>query len=206
MTGQIVIRGGFLEVQGKKFEIEKGTITFVGDANNPILIVTAGWTAPDGTQVYADFVGPLETGKVTLRSEPSLPRNEILSLIVFGTQGGNQSPPPGQGPSGTTRAVGLGGGIATQGLNRAMDDLTGLDVTARVDTTDSANPRPELEFQLAKNISLQIGYVLGVPPPGENPDKTLLTLDWRFFKNLSVETTVGDRGSSILDLIWRKRY
>lgn len=206
VTGQIRIRGGVLDVQGKKFEIDKGTITFTGDADNPIVVVTAGWTAPDGTQVYADFVGPLKTGKVTLRSEPSLPRNEILSLILFGTQGGSQAAAPGQGPAGPTRAVGLGGGVATEGLNRAMEDLTGLDLTARVDTSDSANPRPELEFQIAKNISLQIAYVLGVPPPGQNPDKSLLTLDWRFYRNFSLETTVGDRGSSILDLVWRKRY
>src|SRR6185295_3060048 len=57
--GKITLRSGFLDVQGKRFEIEKGTITFDGESDNPQVVVTAGWTAPEGTRVYADFVGPL---------------------------------------------------------------------------------------------------------------------------------------------------
>jgi len=207
VRGTIQLVSGTLEVQGKRFEIERGTVTFVGDPANPEVIVTASWEAPDGTKVYADFVGPLETGKVTLRSEPPLPQSEILSLIIFGTSdGANGTPAPGQEPDGTTRAVGMGGGIATKGLNAALGDLTDLDVQARIDTTSSSNPRPELELQVSRSVSVAIAHVLGIPAPGSNPDKNLLRLNWRFRQNWSFETTVGDRGSSIFDLVWRKRY
>ena len=59
VRGQITLRsGGFLEVQGKRFEIEKGIVSFVGDdPTNPEISVTARWPAPDGTIVYADFIG-----------------------------------------------------------------------------------------------------------------------------------------------------
>jgi translocation and assembly module TamB len=209
--GQIRVVTGILEVEGKRFQIERGLITFVGDPSNPEVVVTAGWTAPEGTRVYADFVGPLQTGKVTLRAEPVRTRSEILSLILFGTTDGQAVPVNSsqQGSdssgAGSSAALGLGGGIATQGLNRALDDLTGLDVTTRIDTTDGSNPRPEVEVQIAQDIALSIAHVLGAPSL-QNPDRNLLMLDWRFLRNWSLETTFGDRGSVVMDAVWQYRY
>lgn len=208
VTGQIRLTGGVLDVQGKEFEIERGTITFAGgDPANPEIVVTAGWTAPDGTRVYADFIGPLDTGKVTLRAEPSLTQSEILALIMFGTvDGANAQPPPGQQADRVTQAVGAGGGFATQGLNRAIGDLTGLDITARIDSSASGNPRPEIKMQIARNISIQFAHVLGIPPPGAMPDKNIATLDWRFRRNWSLLTSFGDQGSTVIDVLWQYLY
>lgn len=199
VAGQIRLRRGALDVQGKKFDIENGTITFGSDPSNPYVVVTAGWTAPDGTRVYADFVGPLKTGKVTLRSEPARSKNEILALIVFGSADATQN-------GAASVAEGAAGGLATEGLTRGIDDLTGLEVATRVDTTNAQSPRPEVEVQIARSISLQIAFVLGTPPPGTNPDRTFATIDWRFLRRWSLATTFGDQGSSLADVVWRYRY
>ncbi len=61
-------------------------------------------------------------------------------------------------------------------------------------------------MQIARDLSLEVGYVLGTPPPGTNPDRTLFTVDWRFTRKWSMDATFGDQGSSILDLLWRYRY
>jgi translocation and assembly module TamB len=203
LSGQIRLRSGFLYVQGKKFEIESGTITFEGEPDNPNVVVTAGWTAPEGTRVYADFVGPLKTGKVTLRSEPAHTKSEILSLILFGSADGGGA---GASPTPATAGVGVAGGAVTQGLNRALDDLTGVEITTRIDTSESNNPRPELEVRVARDVSVAVSHVIGVPPPGSNPDRNFATIDWRFLRNWSLDTTIGDLGSSILDLVWQYRY
>ncbi|HEX4337545.1 MAG TPA: translocation/assembly module TamB domain-containing protein [Polyangiaceae bacterium] len=203
IEGEIHLKSGFIYVQGKKFEIENGTISFIGAPDNPNVVVTAGWTAPEGSRVYADFVGPLKTGKVTLRSEPAHNKSEILSLILFGTTDG-QGQSSGSSPG--TTAAGLAGGVATQGLNKALDDVTGLEITTRIDTSDSSNPRPELEVRVARDVTVAVSHVLGVPPPGTNPDLNYATIDWRFLRNWSVDTTVGDEGSTLLDLIWQYRY
>ena len=208
LTGQIRVEGGWVDVQGKKFDIEKGTVTFTGqEPPNPVVVATAGWTAADSTRVYADFVGPVKTGKVTLRSEPPRPKNEILALILFGTADGvNPQPaPPGRESDGTMRAaVGLGGAFVAQGLTEALDDLAGIQATARIDTT-RANPRPEVEFQLSPKVSLSFAHVIGTPPITE-PDKNLANIEYRFHRNWSLETTFGDRGTALLDAIWQKRY
>jgi translocation and assembly module TamB len=208
VRGQIRVKSGKLSVQSKEFEIEKGTVSFVGDdPSNPEVSVTAGWTAPDGTRVYADYVGPVKTGKVSLRSEPPRPKNEIVALILFGTADGSSATPyASKSPSTGTQAGTAVGGLGTDGLSKGLDQLTGMNVTAKIDTSDSANPRPEVEVQIAKDISLELAVVIGTPPPGSNPDTTYATVDWRFVRNWSVATTFGDQGSTFADLVWQYRY
>jgi translocation and assembly module TamB len=208
VRGQIHLKSGKLNVQSKEFTIEKGTVSFVGDdPANPEVDVTAGWTAPDGTLVQVDYVGPVKTGKVSFRSEPPRPKNEILSLIMFGTADGSSSTPYASKTPGTGTQVGTAvGGLTTDGLSKGLDQITGMNVTTKIDTSDSANPRPEVEMQVAKDISLELAFVLGTPPPGMNPDTSYATINWRFVRNWSLETTFGDYGSTFADLVWKYRY
>jgi translocation and assembly module TamB len=206
VSGQVRLVRGTLDVQGKRFEIEQGTITFLGDdPSNPQAVITAAWSAPEGTRVYAEFTGPLKSGKVTLRSEPPLPKNEILALMLFGSSDGLAGHSATGSNASGSGAVGVAQGTATQPLNHALQEYGLGGISARVDTSTN-NPRPEVDIQIARDIALQIAWVLGTPPPGSNPDKTLFTLDWRFFRKWSLETTVGDAGTSIADLIWQYRY
>ncbi len=212
VSGKIRLRNGTLDVQGKPFEIEKGIVTFVGsDPSNPDVVITAGWTAPDGTRVLADFNGTLKSGRVTLRSSPPRPNNEILALIMFGTVNGSAATPYSAQPTSSgfaagSAAAGAASGTVTQGLNRAIDSLTGLAITTKIDTSSATNPRPEVEIQIARDISLQVAIVLGTPPPGTNQDTTYLTMDWRFAPRWSLATTFGDKGTSIGDVVWQYRY
>ena len=208
VRGEIHLKSGKLDVQGKEFAIEKGTVSFVGnDPSNPEANITAAWTAPDGTKVLAEYVGRVKTGKVTLRSEPARPRNEIVQLILFGTADGSEATPyASKSPSTGTQAGTAVGGLATEGISKGLDQLTGMNVTAKVDTSDAANPRADVELQLAKDISLQLAYVIVQPPPGDNPDLIYVTVDWRFVRNWSLETTVGDAGSTFANLVWQYRY
>jgi translocation and assembly module TamB len=211
-TGQVRLERGTIDVQGKTFTLQNGTVTFVDDPTNPQVVLTASWPAPDGTTIYADFVGPLKTGKVTLRADPPRTQNEILSLVLFGTTDEQTSSSTGATAQ-QSGAVGAAAGAATAPINQALGgvnqmlDKFGLvgGISTKVDTSQTT-PRPEVELQIARDISIQVAWVLGVPPPGTNPDSTLFTLDWRFLRSWSLETTVGDAGTSILDLVWQHRY
>ena len=209
VNGQIQLTRGKLEIQGKQFMIDRGIVSFVGpDPADPQVIATAYWDAPDNIRVYADFSGHVTSGKLTLRAEPSLTQDEILALILFGSPDGAFGAAPKSGQADTTgvQAASLAGGVVTQGLNKAISGLTSADITTRVDTSEADNPRPELAVQLSKKVSARIGYKLGVPAPGDNPDRTELTIDWRFVRNWSLSAVVGDQGSTALDVVWRYRY
>jgi translocation and assembly module TamB len=209
VEGQIRLISGKLDVQGKEFTIDRGVVSFTGDdPSNPTVVATATWDAPDGTRVFADFSGPVQSGKLRLSSDPSLTQDEIVALILFGSSDGafGAEAPPGQEAGTGAKAAGIAGGVVTQGLNKAISGITTKDITTRVDTSEAENPRPELAVQLSKNVSARLGYNLGVPAPGDNPDRTELTIDWRFVRNWSLAAKVGDQGSTALDLLWRLRY
>jgi translocation and assembly module TamB len=211
VSGQIVAGAGTIEVQSKKFEVEHATVSFAGDdPGNPQIVATAHWDAPSKTRVFVDVSGTPKDLKIKFRSEPDqLPQDAILSLILFGDENGS----PGAAQSSASAddedvnaAAGVGGGVVTQGLNKAIAGVTNVDITTRVDTSESRNPRPELAVQVTRDVSAAIAYNLGIPPPGQNPDRTQLILDYRFIRNWSLLTTLGDSGSSIVDLLWQYRY
>ncbi|HEX7453979.1 MAG TPA: translocation/assembly module TamB domain-containing protein, partial [Polyangiaceae bacterium] len=206
MTGQIDLKGGKLDVSGKQFEIESGTVTFAGEPGNPTIVATARWDSPDADKhrVYADFAGSASKGKITLRSEPPLTQDQILSLLLTGSADGSLG---GSSSGGSDAATALGavGGSATQGLNKVLSGVSNLDVSTRIDTS-TGSARPELVIQISPRVAAQITRALGTPAPGQPPDLTFLTFDFRVLRNWSLDTLIGDRGESGLDLIWRKRY
>jgi translocation and assembly module TamB len=215
VNGQLQLANGKLDVEGKLFAIDTGTVTFGGDTpSNPTVEATASWTAPNGTRVFADFIGPVSTGKLILRSEPSLSPDEILALVLFGTTEGVRGPTSGA-TSGTgtgttqkataTAGASVGMAVATQGLNKALGQLTAIDISTRVDTSRDT-PRLDVVWQVGRNLSAQLGTVLGTPSPGTNPDRNFLSIDWHFLGKWSAEATVGDAGTSMVDLLWSHRY
>jgi translocation and assembly module TamB len=209
VNGQIQVTRGTIDIQGKQFVVDHGAVSFVGkDPADPLILAAASWAAPDGTRVQADFSGHLKTGRLSLQSEPALTDDEILALILFGSPDGSfgAEAPPGQQASPAVTAAGMAGGIVTQALNRAISGITRANVTTRIDTSEASNPRPEVSIQIARNLSARLGYKLGVPAPGDNPDRTELTLDWRLIRDWSLTAVVGDQGSTSLDVGWRRRY
>ncbi|HYQ44250.1 MAG TPA: translocation/assembly module TamB domain-containing protein, partial [Polyangiaceae bacterium] len=205
IEGQINVKSGKLDVSGKQFEIESGTVTFSGEPGNPTIVATARWDAPDADRhrVYADATGTASKLKVTLRAEPTLTQDQILSLLLTGSTDGSLGGSGGGGGNAAT-AVGAVGGEATKGINKALSRIAKLDVSTRIDQS-TGSARPQLVVQLTPKVSAQLTRALG-QTPGQPPDLTFLTLNFLVYRNWSLSTLTGDRGASGVDLVWRKRY
>lgn len=207
LDGAVSISEGWVEIQGRRFLIERARVSFDGrPPADPVIQATARYDAPGGVKIFADYVGAVSSGRLFLRSEPAMPANEIVATLVFGSPTSQMGGATGGGSSTALQAAALGGGYVTQGLNRALDDISPLDVTTRVDTTTSANPRPELTVRLTKDVGVTLGVNLGTPSPGQPPDRTILRIEYQFLPQWRVRSTNGDKGSSILDFIWQYRY
>jgi translocation and assembly module TamB len=208
LEGRLDLRGGKLDVSGKTFEIERGIVIFDGgDTGNPSVNARARWDSPAGYSVYAEYAGTVNDGKLTLRSEPALSSDKVVTLLMFGTPdgafgaGGSQS----QGGETTSAAVGVAGGTAVKGLNKAITGVTKLDISARLDTS-TGTARPELDVQLTPRVTARMTRAIGEPAAGQSPDRTFLTLELRLLRAWSLSAVVGDHGGSGLDLLWRRRY
>jgi translocation and assembly module TamB len=208
VEGEIRLARGTIDVFGKRFTIDPAsTVSFTGDPDNPQIVATATYAAPDGTRISADLVGTPGKMKVNLRSEPPLSQDQIVGLLLFGSDEGLLgTPAPGQQADVTQQAAGLASGIVTQGINRALQGITAIEISTRVDTSQAANPRPEVEVRLSNEVLTRITVQTGMPAPGEPRDTTLLTIDWRFKPRWSLQTTVGDAGSTFVELLWSHRY
>lgn len=205
VTGKIETRRGTLDISGKTFDIESGSVAFTGGPpDNPIINAVARYDSPAGYTVYAEYTGTATQGKLGLRSEPPLSQDEILTLLMFGTPDGSFGAGSGDSDSLST-AVSVAGGTAAQGLNRALSKVTDLDVSARVDTSTGA-PRPELVLQLTPRVAARVTQALGEPAPGQSPDRTFVTIELRVASAWALSTMVGDRGATAFDVIWRRRY
>lgn len=206
-SGDIWMTGGFVEVFGKRFNLVHGSVQFhpATDVGNPWVTVSASWDAPDATRVYADYVGPLKTGTLTLRSEPPRTPSEILALVLMGSTMSDIELSAQQGEAGAA-AAGVGTSLAAAGLNTVLSGVTGTTITTRVDTSVAQNPRPEVAIRLSDSVTAEVAYSTGLPAPGQNPDRVLVTLGWHFRESWSLSTTVGDKGSSVIDVIWQYRY
>jgi translocation and assembly module TamB len=205
--GTVDLSRGKVEVFGKRFTLEPSTVAFTGDPDNPQLHVTAKYDAPDKTNIFADVTGTPSRMKLTLRSEPPRTQDEIFGLLLFGSESGlSGASPADQQPYVAQRAAGLASGVVTQGLNQVLSGISGLQIATRVDTSQAANPRPMVEVRLSSNVVTRVTVQTGMPAPGEPRDLTLVTFDWRFHPRWSLETTVGDAGSTAIELLWRHRY
>lgn len=206
VSGQITLRqGGTIDVQGRKFVVDHGTVTFVNrDApSDPIVIAAAYWDAPDRTRIWVEFSGPLKTGKLTLRSEPAFSKNEILSILLFGRPDPNQTKAGDAKSSDAQAATNAGTGALASGLNKALSDLD-EDFELEQDTTSANRTRTKLGYRLRRNLKVQLGYASGFSQ--REPDTTYLFLEWQFIPQWSLVGTRGDRGTSILDLLFQHRY
>ncbi|MGA7122272.1 MAG: translocation/assembly module TamB domain-containing protein [Polyangiaceae bacterium] len=208
MSGTIHLTRGTVDVLGKRFTLEpSSTVAFSGDTSNPQLRVTAMYEAPDHTRIFADVLGTPDKLKANLRSEPPLKQDEILGLLLFGSpEGLGGTPGPGEQPDPTQQAAGLASGVVAQGINQALSGISKVEISTRLDTTQAANPRPEVDVRLSNNVLAHVTVQTGTPAPGEPPDLTLVTIDWRFKPRWSLRSTVGDQGSTLFDLLWRHRY
>jgi translocation and assembly module TamB len=210
IDGSVDILGGTVEVQSKRFVVDRGTVSFTGrPVDDPLVAAEAHWDAPDGTRVFARVSGSVKRSELTLRSEPPHSRDDIVALVLFGTVGGSfgASPPVGREATGAAQAAGsLAAAAVVQAINRSISGLTRVNVVTRIDTSQAGNPRPELDIQLSKRLSARLSYSLGVPPPGDNPDRTQLTLDLKIAHEWAIDTMFGDRGSTSFDVVWRIRY
>lgn len=85
VSGTASLIRGFFEFSGKQFQLSSGTLTFPGDrSNDPLIDITAEYQLIDLTAILR-ISGRASRPVLEVNSSPSLPQDEVLSRILFGT-------------------------------------------------------------------------------------------------------------------------
>lgn len=125
ITGRAdLVRGGY-EFAGRRFDLDRGTIRFLGEAPpDPVLDISAS-ASIQGLNATIQVSGTGQHPDIRFTSVPALPEDELLSRLLFGTSITNLSAPEALQLAAAVASLRNSGG----GLNpiNAVRKVTGLD-------------------------------------------------------------------------------
>lgn len=91
VRGQLEIVRGTYSFASRRFEVERGVITFQGNQlTNPTLDLAASTTA-EGITATLNVSGTAQAPQIAFTSSPNLPQEEVLARLFFGTNVTNLS-------------------------------------------------------------------------------------------------------------------
>ncbi len=201
IAGRAFLDRGELDFISRVFDLTQGEITFDGGRTiDPRLDIEAQQTAGEITAIVI-IRGPASKPDITLDSIPSLPRDAVLSQVLFGKNVAELS---------TFEVVQLaqvvatlsGGGSGLDLMGRARDTL-GLDVL-KVDVDPTASdPAQSVSVTAGKYVSEDV-YV-GVKQ-GTQPGSSAVTLEVQVTDHLLLHTDVAQTAGSTVGLRWQWDY
>ncbi|MGC4251908.1 MAG: translocation/assembly module TamB domain-containing protein, partial [Sphingobium sp.] len=177
VVGKIEVIRGRYSFSGHQFELEQGIITFDGEMMNPTLAIRAE-TKIDAVTAGIGVTGTAQRPDIAFISNPTLPQDEILARILFGSNVANLSAtqavqlavalnglrgsggglnPMGklQGASGIDRIGIVGGDEATgRGTSLAVGQHISNNIYVEVITDPKGFTATQLEIALSKTLSL----------------------------------------------------
>ncbi len=199
VAGRITANSGTLSYRNDRYEIQRGELVFPPNTGGiePIINLQAE-SEINGYQVFVNLNGKLtdtENLSATVRSNPALPSNDVISLITTGSLSNTDSGIPTLAQSGiNTAAEILTDEIINKPLSKATDKLFGLN-KFQLDPIISGqrlNPTARLTVGRQINRNLLITYSTNL----SEDQNQVLALEYRVSNRLSFVAQYEQRSLS----------
>jgi translocation and assembly module TamB len=186
VRGEVNLVRGQLDVVGKPFILQEGKVTLPqGAETDPTLNVVAVHKGPEIT-VTARLTGPASDPELALSSVPQVPRDEIVSRVLFNKSASELSPAEAAQLAIALRDLtGRGGGTDILGFARRT---LGVDVL-RVETSESGKAAVEAGRYLTDDVYLGVKQ-------GADSQSTSAGVEVELTPNISVESEVTGSGAA----------
>jgi autotransporter translocation and assembly factor TamB len=204
VDGKIHLVRGWYDFQGRRFQIEGGSVTFTPGQPDPQLDVRATYRAPEYL-VIVQVGGTLTAPSLALSSDPPLDQADVLALILFGKPVNALA--RGESLTLQRQAVSLGSGFVMPDLQNSVLSSLGLstfDVQMPPDSqAGGSNATPglvrvgsyvsnDLFVSLAQEFGARTGQVFG--------------LEYALAPKVTLSVSTSTRGSNAIDAFWHHRY
>ncbi|WMS88734.1 translocation/assembly module TamB domain-containing protein [Pleionea litopenaei] len=190
LEGQLRLINGKFEAYKQALEIEQGQLIFLGAADNPGIQIAASRKIDDiKVGVYAD--GSLLDPKLTLFSEPAMPEENIVALLLTGRS--IESLSSNEGNALANAVIGLG----VEGANRIAGKIgqaLGIESIKITSSSTAETSRVNIETQV--NERLSVGY--GTTIDSQNQTQTGWIIEYKLTPKLSFEAISGEEISTSL--------
>lgn len=192
--GGFEMRRGRIEVLGRRFDFDRGVLTFQGDMD-PVLDFAATTRTADITATML-VTGPARDPTISLSSVPELPEEEIISRIIFGQSIGSLS---------AFQAIRLVDAIAEFSGAYGRDGS----IFARVRRTvglDDLDIQQNATGGTTISVGKQLTDKVHVGVATETDGTSSITLDLELTRNLKAQVEGGANGSGSVGLTFEKEY
>jgi translocation and assembly module TamB len=150
ILGRVVLTSGELFFQGKRFEIQNGTIAFANPVKTEPVLNLYVKTVIEQYNITINFAGPLDRLKTNYTSDPSLAPVDIINLLAFGQttaeKASNASAPASLGAQ-SVLAQGVAGQVASK-----VQNLTGISQLT-IDPTAGNNQNPGAQVAIQQRVT-----------------------------------------------------
>ena len=198
LAGALETVRGWYAFHGRKFNIERGQVTFSGTLPiDPNIDVVARYTvAPYDVDVVLG--GTAYTPTLELRSNPTLEEADILSVLIFGKPAGGLS--SSEQVSLQTQAIQATAGYVASSLRQSIANKLGLD-NLELDMGQSIGQgRVSVGKYLLKDVYVSTSQQLGDKQERE------VSVEYQLDRQWQLKGSTTSRGTSGVDVLWRKRY
>jgi translocation and assembly module TamB len=198
ITGDARIVRGTYSFAGKRFDVTRGIVTFTGGAISNPQIDLAASTTTNGVTAIINIGGTGSDPKLTFTSSPTLPQDEVLSRLLFGSTVTNLSATEAiQLAAALNSLRGSGGGLNPLGKLRSAAGIDRLRLLGADETSGRGTALSAGKY-LTDDIYIEVitdarGF-------------TATQLEIALTKALSVLSQTGSFGGSSVNVRYSKDY
>ena len=155
LRGKLKVTNGSFNVLGKVFLVDRGEVRLRSEEpGNPAINLTAHWNAPDGSIIYADYVGllkPVTREKIRFRSNPPRSQQAIVSLLLLGDEQSSSRSAAASG-AGNDRAASMARGVFATQLNDLLGGIS-QGLATGLGTTKDGYIATSLIYQVSEKVT-----------------------------------------------------
>jgi translocation and assembly module TamB len=204
LLGRINIAEGDLKIEGTKYHLERGDVTFTNPVRiEPVLDVEATTRVRD-YDITIGLHGTLERLTTTYRSDPPLSTDDIVALLAFGrTQYDTSTAATPQFGFAESASNAVLGQAINQTVTNRMQKLFGVS-SIRINPSvggpdNNPNARLTVEQQVSNNVTLT--YITNLTRSAQQ----VIQFEYNINSEYSVQGTRDENGVVSFDLLIRKR-
>jgi hypothetical protein len=202
LLGQIVLdEGGRVTFRDVRYDIESGTVTFAGSRGFAPIIDIHARAEVKGYDLVVSLVGTWPRIQTSFTSDPPLPDETILGLLLTGTA------PSTRAETDTSASIvsvgaGIAAGAVTSGLTRGTQRLLKLE-RFEIDPVFSGG-----QVDVRSTIGKQIGpnVLVTYSQSFETTRLPIVQIEWRISDTIILRAQRDENGSYLVDVRRRQRY
>jgi translocation and assembly module TamB len=188
-----VVRGDY-DFAGKRFEFDTQSVVYLSTRPEAIRLQLTATRDDPSLTASVQIRGTAAKPQITLTSTPTLPNDEVLSQVLFGTSASQLSPLEAAQLASALSSLAGGGGFDVIGNLRTF---AGLDRLA-LGGGDASGVTVSGGKYLTDNVYLEI--------TGGGREGPSAQVEWRVRRSLSILSRIGGEGDGRLAIRWRRDY